>query len=166
MTRTGSLWPGRTNSGASTDEGTQASSDEGTQAGADDEAPARTAEAEKASVREVGTQESGKRETDQRDTNRREGRGQSLMGRFPLHHDRLPGLPSRRPVDGAERPCPYCEPMIRHTVSFTLVHAADSPEEQEFLTRAPELLRAIDGSATSPSPARSAPRTASGSSSR
>lgn len=67
------------------------------------------------------------------------------MDRFPLHHDRLPGLPSRRPVDGAERPCPYCEPMIRHTVSFTLVHAADSPEEQEFLTRAPELLRAIDG---------------------
>ncbi|RCS71641.1 HNH endonuclease [Brachybacterium alimentarium] len=70
-------------SGASTDEGTQASSDEGTQAGADDEAPARTAEAEKASVREVGTQESGKRETDQRDTNRREGEGPEPDGSVP-----------------------------------------------------------------------------------
>lgn len=35
--------------------------------------------------------------------------------------------------------------MIRHTVSFSLVHAPDSPEEQEFLASAPALLRAIDG---------------------
>ena len=35
--------------------------------------------------------------------------------------------------------------MIRHTVSFSLVHAPDSPEEREFLTSAPALLSAIDG---------------------
>lgn len=35
--------------------------------------------------------------------------------------------------------------MIRHTVSFTLVHAPDSAAEQEFLASAPDLLRAIDG---------------------
>lgn len=35
--------------------------------------------------------------------------------------------------------------MIRHTVSFSLVHAPDSVEEQEFLTSAPAVLRAIDG---------------------
>jgi len=35
--------------------------------------------------------------------------------------------------------------MIRHTVAFTLVHAPGSPEEQDFLTRGPELLRAIPG---------------------
>lgn len=35
--------------------------------------------------------------------------------------------------------------MIRHTVSFTLVHAPDSGAEQDFLTQAPALLRTIDG---------------------
>lgn len=35
--------------------------------------------------------------------------------------------------------------MIRHTVSFTLVHASDSAAERDFLTRAPALLREIDG---------------------
>lgn len=39
----------------------------------------------------------------------------------------------------------YCDRMIRHTVSFTLVHAPDSAAEQDFLTRAPALLREIDG---------------------
>lgn len=35
--------------------------------------------------------------------------------------------------------------MIRHTVSFSLVHAPESAEEHEFLTSAPDVLRAIDG---------------------
>lgn len=35
--------------------------------------------------------------------------------------------------------------MIRHTVSFSLVHAPDTAEEQEFLSSAPALLSAIDG---------------------
>ena len=35
--------------------------------------------------------------------------------------------------------------MIRHTVSFTLVHAPGSTAEQDFLTQAPALLREIDG---------------------
>ncbi|MDN5599696.1 MAG: Dabb family protein [Brachybacterium sp.] len=35
--------------------------------------------------------------------------------------------------------------MIRHTVSFTLVHDPDSAAEQDFLTQAPALLREIDG---------------------
>lgn len=39
----------------------------------------------------------------------------------------------------------YCDLMIRHTVSFTLVHAPDSAAEQDFLTQAPALLRKIDG---------------------
>lgn len=39
----------------------------------------------------------------------------------------------------------YCDRMIRHTVSFTLVHDPDSAAEQDFLTQAPALLRGIDG---------------------
>lgn len=35
--------------------------------------------------------------------------------------------------------------MIRHTVSFSLLHALDSAEEREFLASASTLLRAIDG---------------------
>lgn len=35
--------------------------------------------------------------------------------------------------------------MIRHTVAFSLVHAAGSAEEQEFLTSGAALLRAIPG---------------------
>jgi quinol monooxygenase YgiN len=35
--------------------------------------------------------------------------------------------------------------MIRHTVAFTLVHAADSEQERDFLSGGPELLRAIPG---------------------
>lgn len=35
--------------------------------------------------------------------------------------------------------------MIRHTVVFTLVHAAGSDAEQDFLTAGPALLRAIPG---------------------
>lgn len=39
----------------------------------------------------------------------------------------------------------YGAPMIRHTVSFRLVHLAGSAEEQDFLTAGPALLAAIPG---------------------
>lgn len=35
--------------------------------------------------------------------------------------------------------------MIRHTVAFSLVHPSGSPEEQDFLTAGPALLRSIPG---------------------
>lgn len=35
--------------------------------------------------------------------------------------------------------------MIRHTVAFTLTHAPESDEEQDFLTGGPALLRSIPG---------------------
>ena len=40
---------------------------------------------------------------------------------------------------------PYDRRMIRHTVSFTLVHPAGSAEETDFLTAGPALLTAIPG---------------------
>lgn len=39
----------------------------------------------------------------------------------------------------------YGASMIRHTVSFTLVHAEGSAEERDFLTAGPALLSAIPG---------------------
>ena len=64
----------------------------------------------------------------------------------PPHHS--PGhhrVPRRHPPVLSAGDSNYCDRMIRHTVSFTLVHASDSAAERDFLTRAPALLREIDG---------------------
>ncbi|GAA4522808.1 hypothetical protein GCM10023160_11870 [Brachybacterium paraconglomeratum] len=71
--------------------------------------------------------------------------------RAPSH--RAPGSPAPRPHRVSRRHRQalvtglsiYCGLMIRHTVSFTLVHAPDSAAERDFLTEAPALLREIDG---------------------
>ncbi len=49
-------------------------------------------------------------------------------------------MPSRR-----ERSGPRVASVIQHTVAFRLVHAADSPEEAEFLATGRRTLTAIPG---------------------